>query len=145
MLSGLRGTVTFSAPVAPLFAIDDPKVTAMGNYPNGQVALGKKTVGGQTTYYSAVGNLPSTLLRSIAKESGVPLFVDGDSPVYINSRLLGIHQQADEVTVTLPHDVTLTELFQGNTVQTKEKTLVLGAETRGRLHFYLCSEPLRHC
>jgi hypothetical protein len=104
-------------PTAPAFAIDDPKATIVGHYAgSGKPALGYKKIGTYTAYYSALGGLTAPVFREIARRSGVHIYYEGASPVYINNRLIGIHrQEATTATIHLPVKgaVRLEELFDG--------------------------------
>jgi hypothetical protein len=111
----------FSGDIQPLFQVSDEAALATGYYAASQaVALARKDLPGWTSWYSAVGNVPSRVLRDIARQSGVHLYHDGDDPVYVNNRLIGIHAvHGGLITLNLPGEETLEDLFDGGSHATK--------------------------
>lgn len=111
----------FSKKLSPLFEIRDKDAQVLGTYvSNGAAALAKKKLAQHTSVYSAVGNLPAAVYREIARAAGVHIYYEGHDPVYINSRLLGIHMQTDATpTITFPLSkaARLEELFDGGDVR----------------------------
>ncbi|MDW7658727.1 MAG: hypothetical protein SCM11_16280, partial [Bacillota bacterium] len=111
---------SFSEAVEPLFHVTDPSVTVIARYQDQEaVALARKDTADSTIYYSAVGNLPASVLRTIARQAGVFIYYEGDDPIYVNDRLIGIHAvQGGIVTLQLPQteDGFAEELFDGATV-----------------------------
>jgi hypothetical protein len=124
----------FTGSPLPLFAVNDTGATPLARYRNGAVALAYKDhESGGKVFYSALGNLPARVLREIARSAGVHIYYEGHDPVYINSRLIGIHQQTDEPhTISLPRDgVSLVEQFDGNTVSATEGAFDVPSHSRG--------------
>ncbi|MEI7732556.1 MAG: hypothetical protein WCO56_23495 [Verrucomicrobiota bacterium] len=107
----------------PLFEVRDAVAQTCGVYDsNGAPALAVKKSDSHTSIYSAVGGLPSALYREIARAAGVHIYYEGRDPVYINSRLLGIHMQTDAapaITLPLRKPCQLEELFDGGAVPVK--------------------------
>lgn len=111
----------FTKRLSPLFEIRDNDAQVLGAYvSNGAPALAVKKLARHNAVYSAVGNLPAAVYREIARAAGVHIYYEGRDPVYINSRLLGIHMQTDTVpTITFPLSkaARLEELFDGGDVR----------------------------
>jgi|GEM_PF-274756 len=101
----------------PLFEVKDENAETWGVYASdGAVALAAKKKAGHTSVYCAVGNIPATVFREIARQAGVHIYTEGSDPLYINSRLIGIHMQSGEVPeIKFPSGVSgkLEELFDG--------------------------------
>jgi len=111
----------FSKKVTPLFEIRDKDAQVLGTYvSNSAPAFARKKFSQHTSVYSAVGNLPAAVYREIARAAGVHIYYEGRDPVYINSRLFGIHMQSDPApTITFPSHkpMRLEELFDGGEVR----------------------------
>ncbi len=109
-----------SIPISPLFEIIDTKSETLGTYSkNGKVALARKKMKHYTSIYSTVGNLTTSMYREIARAAGVHIYYEGNDPVYINNRLIGIHMQTDtEHAIKLPgkKSFRLEELFDGGEI-----------------------------
>jgi hypothetical protein len=108
-------------PVSPLFEIDDTSAETLGTYTqNGKVAFARKRLKKYTSIYSTVGNLTTDMYREIARSAGVHIYYEGNDPLYINNRLIGIHMQKDmEHTIKFPvkKSFRLEELFDGGEIQ----------------------------
>jgi hypothetical protein len=133
-------TWAFSETVEPLFHVIDPAVTAMARYQDQEaVALARKDTAAGTIYYSAVGNLPAAVLRTIARQAGVFIYYDGDDPIYVNDRLIGIHAvQGGIVTlqVQLAENGIAEELFDGARVPFQNHELTVEIPS-GEMKLYL--------
>jgi hypothetical protein len=132
-----------SLPVTPLFWISDPHAVVLGRYAHsGKPALGFKRQGRHTAYYSGLGGLPGPLLREIARASGVHIYHEGRDPLFINSRLIGIHMQGHTApTLTLPQrqPVRLEELFDGGELCSTDGQCRIPYE-KGAAKLYLLTE-----
>lgn len=127
---------------APLFEVRDDVAQTLGVYDtNGATALALSKLDSYTSIYSAVGNLPSALYREVARAAGVHIYYEGSDPVYINSRLFGVHMQsgaAAEIAFPSPQPMRLEELFDGGEVQVNNGVCRLPHET-GVARLYLLS------
>jgi hypothetical protein len=126
LLQRLQGqTYGFTEAIAPLFSIADEKATVLGHYQGSDLpALGFKPVDGYTSFYSGTGNIPAEVLREIARYAGVHLYTEGRDPIYVNSRLIGVHAVAGgEVCLNVPHEVEVKDLFEGGTFRSEGTTL----------------------
>jgi hypothetical protein len=64
-------------------------------------------------------------LREVARAAGVHIYYEGRDPIYINSRLLGIHIQTDAApAITFPsrQSARLEELFDGGEIHVENGT-----------------------
>jgi hypothetical protein len=133
-------TWAFSEAVEPLFHVVDPAVTMMARYQDQEaVALARKDTAAGTVYYSAVGNLPAAVLRTIARQAGVFIYYEGDDPIYVNDRLIGIHAvQGGIVTlqVQLAENGIAEELFDGARVPFQNHELTVEIPS-GEMKLYL--------
>jgi hypothetical protein len=132
----------FSAPVAPLFAGHDPAAVVHGVFASdGAPALLSKRLAEHTAWFSAVGNMPATVWREIARAAGVHVYSEGTDPLYVASSLIGVHQQGEVApTLTLPHGrpVRLQELFTRDEDHAVEGSITL-PDRPGHMRLYLLS------
>lgn len=141
-LPGLSSEASFgfSEPLFPLFRIDDPGASVLGHYRLSKApAIAIKQFPEHTSIYSAVPNLPAMLYRALALRAGVHIYHSGPHPVYVNSRLLGIHAQGSAATtVHLPSGYAgeIEELFDGRTIPLRGASVDLPAEP-GSFKLYL--------
>ncbi|NOR15432.1 MAG: hypothetical protein GQ544_06995 [Candidatus Aminicenantes bacterium] len=81
--------------LAPLFHVEDPEAVELGQvvYSQGRCRVGYalKKFPEWTSIYSAVPNLPSAVLREIARTAGVHLYSEKGDVLYATSELLGVH------------------------------------------------------
>ncbi len=81
--------------LAPVFYVDDPAATVLGQvvYSQGNCrpAMAVKQLPEWTSVYVAAPNLPATLLRGIAGFAGAHIYSDQGDVVYATRELLGIH------------------------------------------------------
>jgi hypothetical protein len=83
------------SPLAPLFHLEDAQARILGQvvYSQGRCrpGFGVKPRDGWTSIYCATPNLPSSLLRGIARFSGVHIYNDAGDVLYASRRILGVH------------------------------------------------------
>jgi hypothetical protein len=131
-----------SSRVSPLFALADPAAEVWGSYvADGLPALASRRFAGHTSWYSAVGNLPTSLWREIARAAGVHIYSEGTDPLYINSRLIGVHMQGgQDLLLSLPFDSgQLEELFDGGRLPVTDGRCHLPADV-GATKLYLLTD-----
>jgi hypothetical protein len=140
LLGSLDGTLDygFTSAIAPLFCVEDKAATVLGRYKDSEeTALAYKSVDGFTSFYSGTGNVPARVLREIARFAGVHVYYEGDDPVYVNNRLIGIHVIAGgKMQLTVPHPVEVEELFDGGVFASEGNTLTVPVEP-GCVKLYL--------
>ena len=127
----------------PLFEVRDDSARTCGGYDSDQApAVAAKTFAEHTSVYSAVGNWPAALYRELARSAGVHIYYEGNDPVDINNRLIGIHMQTDTThRLVLPVGKTcrLEELFDGGEVLLENGTGQLAHEP-GVTKLYLLAD-----
>lgn len=132
-----------SLPVSPVFGVSDEKATVLGHYAkSGKPALAFRKTGNYTAFYSGLGGVPASILRQIAKTAGVHIYYEGNDPVYINNRLIGIHFQQDTLhNINLPFNTycRLEELFDGGGVKGEKGKCVLPSAP-GKTKLYLLTD-----
>lgn len=143
---GTEAHYSFSAPVTPLFEIQDREASPWGVYQSdGAVALASKKFPDHTSVYSAVGNLPAAIYREVARAAGVHIYHEGSDPVYVNNRLVGIHMQSGtEPVINLPLNraVRLEELFDDGEISIENGTGSLPLEAGAAKLFLLLDAEL---
>ena len=108
--------------LAPLFHVEDPKAVELGQviYSQGRCRVGyaSKNFPEWTSIYSAVPNLPSAVLREIARTAGVHLYSEKGDVLYASSELLGVHTlSGGKRRFNLPQSVEIVyDLFNRRTV-----------------------------
>ncbi len=131
---------------APLFQVNDPAAETWGVYgTDGAVALAARKLENHTSVYCAVGNIPAAVFREIARHAGVHIYYEGNDPVYINSRLIGIHMQSDTapvITLPLRKPCRLEELLDGGEVRGENGVCHLPREA-GVTKLYLLADAIR--
>lgn len=118
-----------------MFTSNDGKVLAV--YENSDTpAVVKKDCGGFVSVYSAVGDMPSSLLKDIARDAGVFIYSDTTDLVYVNSNIISVCSDTDgDVTVNMPKDGTLSEMFDGGDVEVKNGKFTLNMR-RGEVKMF---------
>lgn len=142
-LGGITNQQTVaSSRVSPLFALADPAAQVWGRYvDDGAPALASRQFADHTSWYSAVGNLPTALWREIARAAGVHIYHEGTDPLYLNSRLVGAHMQSgQDLELSLPiRSGQLEELFDGGRLPVTDGRCLLPAEP-GATKLYLLTD-----
>ncbi len=110
----------------PTFFIDED-VTPLGRYSvSRKCGLAKKEFDGYTTYFSGIGNLSASVFRHILKNAGVFIYAENDTPVFVNSGVLGVYNTRNEFTeVKVPFDGCFEEIFSGIKYQSKDGKVLL--------------------
>ena len=113
--------------VAPIFYADDPDVLVVGRLVGSQRAgLVVKPMGGWTSVYSAAITLPPALVRRIARQAGVHVWLETDDALYTDGRFLGIHAAADGTKcVRLPFDCQVVDAMNGKRLTVQGQTASL--------------------
>lgn len=103
------------SPVTPTFAVTDPDVEVIARYAESDhVAIAAKRVGEGLSVYSGVLQIPSDMLRALARQAGVHIFNDQNDVVMAGSNWLALHAtEAGARTVRLPADVVCTDAVSG--------------------------------
>ena len=110
----------FTGPASPMFAVDDPDAEILAYYTDGTPACGRKG----NDVYIPVGNVPSALWRDLAKEAGVHIYSDTPGALYADSRFVARQTMWEQdITIHMPFDCMLEELFSGEIYRTENKEL----------------------
>ncbi len=107
----------------PVFWVDDPEAQILGELScttnEGAVftfrkpGLCMKRFKDWTSIWSGVPNLPSPLLRNIAKSAGVHIYSEGDDQVFASERVFSIHAGYDGVRkISFPRKTTIYDPFK---------------------------------
>ena len=113
---------SFSAPLGPLFWLEDPDARVLGQAALSQgrnvPGMGVKTFPDWTSVYFAVPGMPAPVLRGLARFAGVHLYSDAGDVLYASRELLGVHTVAGgRRTFRLPQRVEVVhDLFAGKTI-----------------------------
>ena len=95
---------------------------------DGKTALARKKLKDYTSVYSALGNLPSRVLREIAKDAGVFVYSEDDNPVYVNNLFIGVCSHTDgTLSLNIPKSGQLKNLFDGTVYDVANGRLELKA------------------
>jgi hypothetical protein len=92
---GLAATSTSSAAavcMSPYMIPEDGVSDVWARSPtSGKPVVVAQHFDGWTSVYSAVPNIPSAILRAMARMAGVHVYAENDDPIYVNRSFLGIH------------------------------------------------------
>lgn len=101
--------------LSPMFAVSDKDVRVMARYVDGgRVAVASKDMGGWTSVYCGVLQLPSSMLRDLARECGVHIYCDSNDLITAGNGLVGIHASSDgHKTLNMPNECELLDALTG--------------------------------
>lgn len=107
--------------------IDDENAKVLGRFSDSRkCALAMREREDYNIFYSSLGNISDTVLREIAKLSGVHIYAENGVFTYINSTFAGVYNTgAEETVITLKTDGKYRELFSGKIYETKDKKITL--------------------
>ncbi len=127
----------FSTEQKTMFCVDDD-VEVWGRYKNShEIALARKKLENYNSVYSGAGNLPGSVLKEIARLSGVHIYGTGNDAVFVSERLIGIYPEKDgEFELVLKDAVNLKEMFSQEQVVMSGKVLKIKAR-KGEAKLYL--------
>jgi len=128
----------FKNPTAPLFKIADHSATVFAYGEDGTPACAQKG----NVFYLSQPCVPPVLWRDIAKSAGVHIYTENEGALYVDSRFIARQtMREDEITLRLPFDCTLYELFDGGVYKTHNKTLIYSAPN-GATKLFLIGDRL---
>ncbi|MBO5912791.1 MAG: hypothetical protein J6Q76_04895, partial [Clostridia bacterium] len=116
----------FSFPIpAPYFAVDDDSAHVLCRFEDGSVAAAYKETDGVKTVYVATCNLPSVLLRDIAKLANVFVYSENNKVyVYPNSQVMGVYNATEnDAEIHLPENGEYIDLLSGGKYKCQNGTL----------------------
>lgn len=122
-----NGKITNYEVAAPYFSIEDADAKPLSYFEDGAVAVAYKETDEARSVYASTVNIPSSLLREIARLSGVHIYSEsGNVYAYPNSTVIGVFNATDEdAQINLTEDGKYEDLIEGLTYESKDKTLVL--------------------
>ena len=99
--------------VAPVFYCDDPSATVLGSLKGvGKAGLAVRRFEEWTSVWCAAPDMPSWLLREIARDAGVHIYSEHDEALYANRSFIGIHSHgAGPRRLRFPQAVDLYDVF----------------------------------
>ena len=96
---------------------DEANITRLTGLARPQSGLQSKAMDGWRSVFAAGSNLSAAVIRGIAQEAGVHLYLEGEAPVYVNQRLIAIHSKEGGVKrVTLPRPCRRVRELFGNRI-----------------------------
>jgi hypothetical protein len=112
---GLEGLIVGAGQdVSPTVYADDPGATTLGAFPDGSPAMAIRRFGSWTSVFSAVPIFQAELLRRLAQEAGVHLYVDTQDVVWADRDLVAVCvREGGERTIHLPRRADVADLYTG--------------------------------
>ncbi|MBU2904101.1 hypothetical protein KO529_04835 [Arenibacter algicola] len=140
----LTGTAFgYKTEVSPKFSVDDDNLTVFGEYEDGGNAFALKQFENYNMCYAGSGTIPFRVLRELARNAGVHIYYEGNDPIYVNSRLVGIHHVNDkDAVIHMPSDCGGEVLFGGERIVSANKKFHLNLEY-GEMNAILLDEAIR--
>ena len=113
--------------VWPMFFADDPAARVAGRLiESAKPGLVIKRQDGWTSVYSAAMQLPSGLVRNLARLAGAHVWLDTDDALYTDGQTLGLHAATDGVkTLHLPGRFQVRDLITGKPIPCDGQTVTL--------------------
>jgi len=113
--------------VAPLFYADDPQAHVAGRLiETERPGLVVKPIDGWTCVYSAAIQLPSGLMRNLARMAGVHIWLETDDALYADGRYVGLHAASNGTkTIYLPGRFRVWDAVCGKPVTSDGQKVVL--------------------
>lgn len=113
--------------VSPLFYADDPDAQVLGRLVgSSRPGLVAKKMDGWTSIYSAAMTLPPSLMRRIARDAGVHIWLETDDALYTDGQFLGVHAATDGAKrILLPSRCKATNAITGKDVPVENRTVTL--------------------
>lgn len=106
--------------LSPMFAVDDPGARALARYADGgEVAIASKRVGSCTSVYCGTLQLPSSVLREVARQAGVHIYCDTDDVVMSGNGIVAVSASAPgRKTLRLPGPMHAVDCVSGDDMGT---------------------------
>lgn len=112
---------------APYFSVNDPASKPIAYFEDGSVAVAEKAHEKYSCIYSAACNIPSGLLRSIAKAHGIHIYSDSSGVyTYVNAGMIGAYNAAaGDARLNLPDDGVYLDHISGESFVCENGVLTL--------------------
>lgn len=113
--------------VSPVFYADDPDAEVLGHLVgSNRAGLVKKKMDGWTSVYSSAMSLPPVVMRRIARDAGVHIWLESDDALYTDGQFVGVHAATDgPKRVLLPFPCSAENAVSGKGVPVKRATIEL--------------------
>jgi hypothetical protein len=113
--------------VSPLFYADDSGAQVLGRLVgSARPGLVTKKMDGWTSIYSAAMTLPPSLMRRIAREAGVHIWLETDDALYTDGQFLGLHAATDgPKRILLPSRCTASNAMTGKDMPVDDRTVAV--------------------
>ncbi len=105
----------FTDVISPMFRVEDPEAEVLGEYTDGGVAVARKG----KSFYCAVGNIPYEFFLDVNRAAGVHIYNDEGGAIAVTTDMISCYGQKEQNTLRLPFDCTLTDLYTGETIKTR--------------------------
>jgi len=131
-----------NSPLGPVFHLDDPEAQILAQVVSSQGqcrhGMGVKELGDWRSVYVAAPNIPSPVLRGVARYAGVHLYSEAGDVLYATSQLLSIHTlSGGSRQLRLPQQVeTVYDLFEECVIAEKVADFEVELPPRSTSLFY---------
>jgi hypothetical protein len=113
--------------ISPIFYAPDPDARIVGRLVDGaRPGLVVKTMDGWTSIYSGAMTLPPALMRAIAREAGVHIWLETDDALYTDGQFVGLHAATDgEKRLVFPSPCEVFDAFTGKPLPASGNVVIL--------------------
>ena len=131
-----------SYPVLPVFFCADRAATVLGQIEGvGKPGFAVRRFKDWTSVWAAAPNLPSWLLRSVARTAGVHITSETDDAIYLNRSFLAIHTNQPGVRrLRFPRPTSLFEVYQERPIARDVTELSVDLPARHTAIYFLGTE-----
>ncbi len=135
-------TFGYQTEVMPKFSVQEEDVTTYGEYEDGGIAFALKEFDNYKICYTGAGSIPFLVLREMARNAGVHIYYEGNDPLFVNSRMIGVHHVKDrDAVIHLPGENSGEMLFGGTSVATNNRKMELKLKY-GEMNAVLLNRPI---
>jgi hypothetical protein len=133
----------YAKEVSPKFSVQDSNAAVYGKYEDGGTAFAFKKLENCNICYVGSGTIPYKVLREIARNAGVHIYYEGNDPVYVNSRMIGIHHVKDnDAIINMPCECSGETIFGGGRIASTNRKLKMKVQ-HGEMTAVILDEPIR--
>jgi len=127
--------------IRPYFISEDSSAEVLGVYQeNNQSAFSVKNISGSKIYFSGAPVINSEIMRTIARDSGIHIYCDGNDVLEANDSFIMFHASSSgKKTITLPRPSQVTDIFDKKSTDKPVKTISFSCELGETRVFYLGS------
>jgi hypothetical protein len=133
----------YAKEVSPKFSVQDSNAIVYGKYEDDGTAFAFKKLENYNICYVGSGTIPYKVLREIARNAGVHIYYEGNDPVYVNSRMVGIHHvKDDDAVINMPCECSGEIMFGDGRVSSINRKLEMKVQ-HGEMTAVLLDKPIR--